>query len=288
MYLSSIYKKTIGISLFLALIFSSSIFAHISLLEKQANKNSSEVILIHNMELPKSQKEAILILPGLQDSKKGRKHQTARFSHKDYDLYIPAYTDKDSYAGTVEKLGSFYYEKELDQYAKVHVLSYILGSWVLNSFLHQNRPSNIASIVYDRSPLQERAPRLLAEKFKWFGKRMYGQVAIDLAAVPYQPIEPQDIKIGILVESRATLPVKVFKKKILSYGPIDWQNLDFQQAPDDIMFIPLNHAEMYKKLEVVDQDVLAFFKTGKFTQNARRKPFTWNPFKKPDKVEYSN
>ncbi|MDO7613476.1 MAG: hypothetical protein MUQ75_04495, partial [Crocinitomicaceae bacterium] len=40
--------------------------------------------------------EAIVILPGFGDTKKGRKNQKSFFQHKGYDLYIPKYKDSKS------------------------------------------------------------------------------------------------------------------------------------------------------------------------------------------------
>ena len=43
------------------------------------------------------------------------------------------------------------------------MFSYIAGSWVINLWVQQHPINNIASIVYDRSPLQERAPYVLVK-----------------------------------------------------------------------------------------------------------------------------
>ncbi len=54
-------------------------------------------------------------------------------------------------------------EHHLPQYKKLHVFSYIAGTWVLNIWLQQHPQNNITSIVYDRSPMQERVPFALVE-----------------------------------------------------------------------------------------------------------------------------
>ncbi|MEM7372134.1 MAG: hypothetical protein AAF587_26185 [Bacteroidota bacterium] len=242
-----------------------------------------DVIVIHDASIPKSQKEAILILPGLQDSKKGRAHQTEMFARDGYDLYIPDYRDRPSYEGTVKKLHQFFEREQLGEYKKLHVFSYILGSWVLNSFIHTHGIQNIASIVYDRSPLQERAPKLLRDRFRLIGNIMFGKVAVQLADVPYAPIDTTGLNIGVLVENKATWFIKLFKKRSLSYGAIDWADVEVGQAYDDLMFVPLSHDEMYVELQDVYQDIFLMFQKGRFRKEARRQAYSWDPFKGPPK-----
>ena len=223
----------------------------------------------------------MLILPGLEDSPKGRAHLKERFGNREYDLYIPDFHDKKSFDGTVENLHEFYQEQQLDQYARVHVFSYILGSWALNTFINEYGSQNIASIVYDRSPLQERAPWYVRDHLRLPGRMAKGKIVLDLGETPYPPIEQGDIRVGILVESYATWFVKLFSKGIMNYGPIEWDKLDFQQPPLDQMYIPLNHDQMYTMLNGLDEEVIGFFKNGKFSAGARRVPFTWDPFEGP-------
>ena len=54
---------------------------------------SREIICKDNTKLSK-EKEAIVILPGFGDSKKGRDKQEKFFKEKGYDLFIPEYMDK--------------------------------------------------------------------------------------------------------------------------------------------------------------------------------------------------
>ena len=76
-------------------------------------KKVKEVIIIHERGIPRSEKEAILILPGLGDSKKGRKAQANQFGTVSYDLFIPNYIDRDSYENTQKNLADFYEEQKL-------------------------------------------------------------------------------------------------------------------------------------------------------------------------------
>lgn len=240
----------------------------------------SEVIIIHDATVARSEKEALIILPGLGDSKKGRRHQREFFNDPAYDLYIPEYSDRKSFAGTLEKFSQFFEDHNLGEYKKVHVFSYVLGSWIINLFINEHGTGNIRTIVYDRSPLQERAPKVIVERIPRIGKMIAGPLLKDFSLVSYPPISREGLKIGIIVESKATPLIRRFRKTAMSYGPIDWNNLDFKQEHDDLIFTRLNHDELYYSFDEIGNDILHFIKKGVFTDNARREPYEWDPFEK--------
>jgi hypothetical protein len=236
-----------------------------------------EIIDIPDKEKPRSEKEAILILPGLGDSPKGRNAQKSYFTNQGYDLFIPIYQDSSSFELTVNRFNEFYFREQLNEYKKVHVFSYILGSWVINRFIEDNGYLNIATIVYDRSPLQERAPKLAYDISPLIPKIIGGNMVVEFRNIPYRPIQKKDLKIGVLIESKATKMVRIFKKKVMNYGPIHWRNLDFSQEYDDAIFTRLDHDEFYYSFETIGPDIMTFIKTGKFTEDARREWFGWDP-----------
>ncbi len=249
------------------------------------NKSASEqhwkvkdVIVHQNTSVPIDEREAILILPGVGDSQKGRKRQKEAFSNIGYDLYIPDYLSRMTVQDCVNNLSAFIEKHNLKSYKKVHVIAYIMGAWVINSYLNINTLPNLASIVYDRSPLQERAPQLVVDKIPMIGNIMFGTLIEDLVTIPYQPISNDNVKIGLVVESTATNLVKFFKKKTLSYGDLDWKH--FNQPHNDIMFTYLNHKQMYYRIGEISKDILYFFEYGVFPKDVPRVYFGGNPFKR--------
>ncbi len=245
-----------------------------------SEEGKPEIIVIENPEIPKEEKEALVILPGFGDSRKGRKKQKRFFSNKGYDLYIPDYKHRKSFDGTIANFSRFFQKHELGKYEKVHIFSYIMGSWVINKFIQKNGKGNIATIVYDRSPLQERAPQVAVDKIPCIAKIYIGKVIFDLSEIAYPSIEQQGILMGIIVESKATSFIRFFKKKTMSYGSIDWQNLEFNQAHDDLIYTWLNHDQMYVRFDIIGADILSFVKNGKFTSEAKREPYDWDVFEK--------
>ena len=237
-----------------------------------------EVIVIDTTS-SKEIKEAILILPGIADSKKNRKLQKDYFEQKGFDLFIPEYRDDETLEQCVENLNNFYKTQHLESYDKIHVISYIIGSWTLNQFINKYGVKNIHSIIYDRSPIQERAPCIVSNNLQlvlWLKGIRF--IIKDLAETSYPPIENDSIQIGIIIESKATKLMRIYKKKTLRMGPILWGVNDLNQDHDDHFYTRLDHNEMYSELDLIGNEIFHFIHNGMFSNKARRAPFEWDPF----------
>ena len=134
--------------------------------------------------IPKSQKEAILILPGFGSKVYGVKKIAAYFKKSGYDLFIPKYISRKSLEKSVETLNHFILKHGLKAYKKIHVLAYIFGSWTINSWVDKYGACNISTIIYDRSPLQERAPAALIEDSPILSKILFGNAMKDFCETP--------------------------------------------------------------------------------------------------------
>ncbi len=238
-----------------------------------------DVVRIIDQSIDESKKEAILILPGFGDSKKGRKNQTKFFDNKGYDLFIPVYINETSLEKCVEDYFQFYVKDSLSKYKKIHVFSYIIGSWTINNYINTYGVKNVATIVYDRSPIQERAPYIVNRYLTRIGKFKFGPVLKDLAETSYPVIKKDSIHIGILIESKATKIMRLYRKKTLKMGVLNWHVDSLYQPYDDYCYTWLNHDQMYNRFDVIGEEVLSFIKTGQFTVEAKRERYNWNPFK---------
>ncbi|MEZ4825608.1 MAG: hypothetical protein R3C61_04835 [Bacteroidia bacterium] len=241
-------------------------------------KNDTRIIL-SDSKLPRAAREAILVLPGLGDSHRGRNAQVKFFANRGYDVYIPDFLDRKSYQKSVENLAAFYHSSGLTEYKKVHAFCYILGSYAINDFLAGLETHNIETIIYDRSPLQERAPYVVATAIPGIGKLVVGNVVIDFNTVSYSPMPDTTIRVGLIVESKATRLIRIFKKTALKPGPVSWAPDSLHQAYDDIHYTRLNHDQMYHRFDVVGEEILYFLNNGEFSPNSVDMAYSWNPFK---------
>ena len=96
-----------------------------------------EIICKDNTKLS-IDKEAIVILPGFGDSKKGRNEQEKFFKEKGYDLFIPEYMNKFKVDNCVENLHEFYDKNQLKDYKKMSkylVETYYTCTFKVNHYL---------------------------------------------------------------------------------------------------------------------------------------------------------
>lgn len=69
-----------------------------------------------------------------------------------------------------EQLRRYFREHRLDRYQRVHVFAFIAGGWTFNRIAESGALPNLATVVYDGSPWQERAPAIAYDRlrFPWF------------------------------------------------------------------------------------------------------------------------
>jgi hypothetical protein len=83
------------------------------------------------------------------------------------ELYVPTYISRSGLTESRAKLQRFIRDHRLDRYDRLHVFAFIAGAWTLNPLVEARGLPNLATVVYDRSPFQERgteaARTMLAE-----------------------------------------------------------------------------------------------------------------------------
>ena len=241
---------------------------------------AQEVIIIDTSENI-SDKQALVILNGFGDSKKNRKIQQEFFQEKGYDLFIPEYVDKRSIDLTVSTFSSFYDKNNLDEYKEVKFLCYIIGGHVLNQYIERNGKGKITTIIYDRSPTQERAPRVATEKLPFISRILYGKSLSDFSKQKLIPLsDPNGLAIGVIIENKATKLMRFFKKTSDSYGNYNYNAEEIEMNLDDFLHTYLDHDLMYKRFDVIGKEIFYFLEKGRFTENAKRVKYNWDPFKK--------
>jgi hypothetical protein len=228
-----------------------------------------EYVIIENDSVSRSQKEALLIIPGFGTRSEGVKDIAEYFGNRGYDLFIPSYISRDSLNACVANLDRFIKKQKLSEYKRVHVFSYIIGSWTINRWMKRNPDNNIATVIYDRSPLQERAPYAIDKDLHLIVRLLEGDIVREFSTIPYEPItNDSTIQIGLIIESRATKLIRNHKKSAMELGPVDWTITGRNQNCDDHFYTVNNHDEMYHDFSLIGPEIFHFIKNGKFTDNA--------------------
>ena len=164
---------------------------------------------------------------------------------------------------------------------KMNISTYIVGGYVLNEHIQTHGSGRITTIIYDRSPIQERAPKTVIKRMKIISQMIYGRVLYDFSKLElYSLGNKYDIEVGIIIESKATRLMRYFRKTSDSYGAYTYVPEEIDANQDDFMYTYLDHNMMYERFDVIGEDILHFLEFGRFTNKTRRIPYNWDPFEK--------
>jgi hypothetical protein len=236
-----------------------------------------DIVYVQAGSQPKSEREAIVILAGLGSKIHNARKIAQHFRNQGYDIYQPSYIERKGLDEGVEKIEQFAQKHELKTYKKVHFFCYIIGAWTFNRWYNKTDLTNIETIIYDRSPLQERAPYALMKDSKFIAWLVIGKVNNELATTPYSPLTNFKGKIGLLIETIPTKLILRHQKTAASLGPINWTHDALNQPSDDYCYVSMNHDEMYTHIGKASSEIWSFIKTGSFGEKANRSAPTNDP-----------
>jgi hypothetical protein len=223
-------------------------------------------------------KHALLILPGFGSRINGTWPLKRYFKKAEMPVYVASYISRKSLDASIENLEKYYQKNCLDQYEELHVMAYIIGSWTLNQWIIDHGKRNIKTIVYDRSPLQERAPTILIKDLKLVNALLFGEITEDFINTPYPVLVDTSINTGIFIETYATNVVRKHRETAMALGPIHWDVASLKQPFTDFTYVPLNHDQMYTKPQDFGQEVFYFITHGHFSEGFKRNAPVENPF----------
>lgn len=227
--------------------------------------------------------EAIVVVPGVTIGTLGRRAVVRFLEATSYDVFFVdylhgAFLHRCSLDGAVRNLLVYLDRHQLARYARVHVYANILGSWTFNLAQRQRPLANLASAVFDRSPIQERAPAAVTGIAPASIRAVFGSVVEDMAATPFPALERPDVRVGLVIEDRASLLMKILRRPADRMGPYRFEADAFGQPFDDAMHVPLSHDAIYTGIGDYGAALLRFFREGRFPDEVPRKPEASDPF----------
>jgi len=74
--------------------------------------------------------------------------------------------------------------------------------------------------------------------------------------------------------------MRIFEKQALSYGPLDFSPYKINNNHDDFIHTILDHDLMYRRFDIIGNEIIHFLEFGVFTEKAKRIKYNLNPFKK--------
>ena len=186
------------------------------------------------------------------------------------DVYIPGYLTRAGLDDSRRRLADFIRAARLDRYPRVHVFAFIAGGWTINPLIDRGTLPNLATIVYDRSPFQERAPRLAIRDLRLAAWLRYGSTIFDVARTPYPPLTHSAVRVGLLVETEPTAFVRRHARPedLPAASAFDCDAIG--EAYDDCAHVAMNHEDLYTRFGEVWPHIATFMHTGRFTDGAVR------------------
>ncbi len=224
--------------------------------------------------------DALLVLPGFGYGRAGEKalrSLAASMAAEGVDLYVPVYLSRSGLIESRATLRRFMRDRRLDRYRRLHVFAFVAGAWTFNPLVESQGLPNLATVVYDRSPFQERAPRIASEKLRVLTWVRYGSPVFDLARTPYAPLTAPAAKVGLMVETTATSFIERHQTTARGYGPVHFECGAFMQRYDDCLYLPMNHDELYVRFAEIWPEILSFIRNGRFSSTADRTPPAGDP-----------
>ena len=229
---------------------------------------------------PAPARDALLVLPGFgygRDDDKAFRAISRASSADGVDLYVASYLTRSGLDPSRDKLARFIRDNRLGRYERLHVFAFIAGGWTVNPLAEAGALPNLASITYDRSPYQERAPRIAAASLPLRAWLRFGSTVFDIAGTPYTPLRTEGVKVALMVESMPTDFIRRHEAKARQYGPVDFSCDGFVQRYDDCLYLAMDHDDVYARFAELWPELIAFIRTGRFTDAANRTPPAGDP-----------
>jgi hypothetical protein len=224
---------------------------------------------------PKAAADALVVLPGFgynRDGERAFRALAPAMAAAGLDLYLPTYLSRFGLDESRERLQKFLRDGRFDRYERVHVFAFLAGGRTFNPLVDIHALPNLSTVVFDRSPYQERAPRIAVEELPFLAWVKYGGLVFDLARTPYEPLTAPGIRVGLLVETMPTSFVTRFRAAAARQGPYQFECDAFRQRYDDCFYVAMSHNELYPRFAEVWPEVRSFVRTGQFTAAANRTP----------------
>jgi hypothetical protein len=231
--------------------------------------------------------DALLILPGFgygRDGERAISTVAASAARQGVSVYVPRYLSRRGLAAGRGRLRAFMREQHLERYERLHVLAFIAGAWTFNPLVQIDDQPNLTTVIYDRSPLQERAPRIAVDNLPLLAWARYGSPIFDIARTPYTALTPVHARVGLMVETRPTKFVRRHASAAERYGALDFDCNALSQPHDDCIYLPMSHDEVYLRFAELWPEVRTFIRTGRFSADADRTPPLVDPlseFRRP-------
>jgi hypothetical protein len=216
-------------------------------------------------------RDALVILVGVTADRRKRQYVEAYFQEQRcFEVFVP---------GMPQWLGLGFCRHWLRRYlharlagkdfGHVHFLNYISGGFVFRSIASDCDFLRLGRIVYDRAPIQEELPRLLATRYTTPGLVLArGKMLADLASerIHSLPFPGDTLEQGLIVEGLPSALAQQYGLSRNSPPPAAWDWDRLLPHAADVIELPLSHDDVYDS-ELFLSQANAFYAHGTFRRS---------------------
>jgi hypothetical protein len=218
-------------------------------------------------------KEAVLLFGGIFGSTyKMNRIKEYLIKEYGYDVYWIDFLIRESWEKSMNNAESALSKIQFDQYEKVHIFCHIFGGRIVLEYFQKNKIKNLSSILFDRGPLEEELGFAVRNRSGENALIFFGGQSL-LTFINKEsfkiPENLSGVKIGIIIETKGIAWCYIYKKEIKKGNP-SFNPAKIFERYDDYYYIPLQHRQMYVKIEKFGPELNYFFKTGKFSDKVNR------------------
>jgi hypothetical protein len=210
---------------------------------------------VQSLEFKSGNKEALLVFPGIGYGPSGMKAMKRLHREMPHlDLFVPNYIRKSGISDSVEEVRKYIQRHGLNDYLSVHVFCFIAGGFIFHDLLQSGPPvfsGNLSTLVLDRSPHQERAPRIVTSRIPGVAQLLLGRFVFELAERRYPDYSRSFPKIapGLVIEKERTTLLRLFAGTSRRMGRIKWDPESMQSSFSDYMYAGYNHDSIYANFD---------------------------------------
>ncbi len=218
-------------------------------------------------------KEAILLFGGIFGTSYNMNKIKKYFENIcGYDVYRIDFLTRKSWDDCMKNITDGIEKIPLDSYDKINIFCHIFGGRILLEYFKDHKINNLSSIVFDKGPIQEElALAIIKQNGEGLILMSGGKSLVEFSYKPHSdvPLNLENVKIGMLIETKPIF-ICYFFKKTIKEGKPSFKPEDNLTKFDDYCYVPFNHRQMYNKYKIFGPEVIYFFQNGNFSGKANR------------------
>ncbi|MCQ8117993.1 hypothetical protein [Methylomonas rosea] len=208
--------------------------------------------------------QALVILLGITADAACKSHVLDYYRrHSHFRVFLPNHCQYFGIDFAAGQLCHFLDKHDLREFERCHFICYISGGFILRRALADSPLPNLGRVVYVRSPLQERVPRLSLRRYGPLPLLKFGKILLDLAGDRKDRLPELRTDCGYVLESGVSAQAAELGLTADDFARCREDSRFAIPSDMPILTTPLSHDQVYSDDTLLAQ-MLAFIESGSF------------------------